>query len=358
VIDESGLNRLARYFANECSREEALATEAWMNENAERRHEAELLREAWTLSDTSTAAGSDEAWQRLSARLDVTAGLPRIGLHRSGEHPTGPRFHWRHASRLSGSARIATGMAVAAMVVVVAGSIVIARRDRGAEQSSPQVADASGEKDREFRTSRGQRAVVLLGDGTRVELGVETFMHVRLFHNGPRQIDLVGQAVFDVAHDSLRPFTVRSANAITEDIGTRFVVRAYPGERQVKVLVTAGRVALRAVDAPAASGTILGPEDLGTLDSAGRTTVKNDAPSRTLLAWTEDRFVVDDAPLSDVLPDIARWFDVTIALDNPEAGHRRVTMSVPARSLSAVLGAATVPLGLHFDVKNRTVVIR
>ena len=71
-----------------------------------------------------------------------------------------------------------------------------------------------------------------------------------------------------------------------------------------------------------------------------------------------DRFVFDDAPLDEVLPDIARWFDVTIELENTQAGRRRVTLNVPARSLSAVLGAATVPLGLHFTTTDRTVVIR
>jgi ferric-dicitrate binding protein FerR (iron transport regulator) len=138
-------------------------------------------------------------------------------------------------------------------------------------------------------------------------------------------VHLEGQAVFDVTHDSLRPFEVRSANAITEDLGTRFTVRAYRSEARVQVFVASGKVALRAVGSPESSGTLLGPRDLGVLDSIGRTTVRNGVDSTSHLAWTRDRFVFDNAPLADVLPEIARWFDTQIDVADRELLKRRVT---------------------------------
>src|SRR4029078_10409651 len=87
------------------------------------------------------------------------------------------------------------------------------------------------------------------------------------------------EAVFDVVHDERRPFFVFSGNAVTEDLGTRFGIRAYPGDRAVRVLVVQGRLALR----PAGSGTatdaapaLLGARDVAELDAAGRTRVRRD----------------------------------------------------------------------------------
>jgi ferric-dicitrate binding protein FerR (iron transport regulator) len=68
--------------------------------------------------------------------------------------------------------------------------------------------------------------------------------------------------------------------------------------------------------------------------------------------------VFSNVPLRDVLRDVSRWFDVHIEVRDSAALRQRITMNVPARSLVDVLGAATMPLGLQFEVTGRTVVIR
>jgi ferric-dicitrate binding protein FerR (iron transport regulator) len=274
-----------------------------------------------------------------------------LGLHRTAEHPA-VRFHWKQSS--GGVRRVA--LAAAALLLVASGALFI--RQGAGSRAGASPAQAAHTAEREFRTARGQRAVVNLADGTRVELGAETVLRVAPFGAGARELFLTGQAVFDVVHDSLHPFLVRSGNAVTEDIGTRFSVRAYPGESRVQVLVASGRVALRAVGAPPSTGTLLGPADLGLLDSIGRATVLSGVDSTRYLAWTRDRLIFDNAPLGEVLAEIERWFDVKIELRVRDAGLRRVTLNVPTRSMPEVLGAATAPLGLRFSVTDRSVVIR
>jgi len=142
-----------------------------------------------------------------------------------------------------------------------------------------------------------------------------------------------------------------------QHLGTRFTVRAYRDEARVQVFVAAGKVALRAVGSPESSGTVLGPRDLGVLDSIGRTTVRNGVDSTSHLAWTRDRFVFNNAPLADVLPEIARWFDVNIDVADNELLKRRVTLNVPARSLADVLAAVTTPLRLRSAKRGSQFVI-
>jgi transmembrane sensor len=352
VIHDADWARLARYYAGECSLEEADETRRWLDEDPARAREADELRALWAASGVSAASvDTDLAWSRLAARMAQVERQAPIGLHRTGEH-SAVRFHWTHSS--SGLRRAV--LAAAAGVVLMAGGVLFERRTDNSP-TAPGSRDASL-AERIFRTERGQRAVINLADGTRVELGAESVLRVRPFDVGARELFLTGQAVFDVVHDSLRPFLVHAANAVTEDIGTRFSVRAYPGESSVQVLVASGSVALRAAGAPASTGTLLGPSDMGLLDSIGRATVRGGVDSTRYLAWTRDRLVFDNAPLGDVLAEIERWFDVKIDLRARDAARRRVTMNVPTRSMSEVLGAATAPLGLRFSVTDRSVVIR
>jgi transmembrane sensor len=356
MIDEADWSRIARYFAGECSPAEAEATRQWLAGDPSAL-DAEQLRSVWDAAPVpAPLADTDNAWRRLSARMQATQGPSPVSLHHGQSSTPRPRFHWRQSTP-----RVrAWTLAAASLVLAAGGGGTLAwleSHDAVSSRIEQRIAEHTA-PDREFRTVRGQRAVVVLGDGTRIELGAASTLRVRAFGAGPREVFLDGEAVFDVVHDPAHVFLVHSKNAIAEDMGTRFVVRAYPADVRVEVFVSSGKVNLRAVGAPASSGTLLGPLDLGVLDSIGHATVRNGADSASHLAWTHDRFVFSSVPLTDVLADVARWFDVRIDVRDSAAAHKRVTMSVPARSLSDVLGAATVPLGLHYEITGRTVVVR
>ena len=354
MIDDWEMRRLARYFAGESIEDEQRKTEAWLAEDPARRVEAERLKALWNASgQPSWTPNVDAAWTSLTARVHVgEAGAP-LSLIPPQRVVVSPKFHWKEnpSRRVSRFIMSAAALAAASAVAFIGGR-EIESSDRAAKSANPAKPAI-----REFRTARGQRAVVVLGDGSRVELGAESVLRVDETAVGRRVVNLEGQAVFDVTHDSLRPFEVRSANAITEDLGTRFTVRAYRDEARVQVFVAAGKVALRAVGSPESSGTVLGPRDLGVLDSIGRTTVRNGVDSTSHLAWTRDRFVFNNAPLADVLPEIARWFDVNIDVADNELLKRRVTLNVPARSLADVLAAVTTPLRLRSAKRGSQFVI-
>jgi transmembrane sensor len=256
-----------------------------------------------------------------------------------------PRAGWRRA----------TGLAAAGLLLALGGAGLW----RATRDTVPQGARVAEAPLREFATKPGQRATISLVDGTTVTLGVASTLRVRPYDRaapGPRDVYLEGEAVFDVAHDERRPFFVHSKGAVTEDLGTRFGVRAYSGDTLVRVVVAEGRVALRTAAAPAGSGALLGPGDLGRLDDAGRAVVERGVDAATYLAWTDGRLVFREAPLGEVATQLGRWFDVTIDVPAGVA-KRRVTLDMPARALTDVLDAVTVPLGLRYayDRPGRTV---
>jgi transmembrane sensor len=93
-----------------------------------------------------------------------------------------------------------------------------------------------------LQTAPGQHRVATLADGTRVTLDGATRLEVRLGARR-RQVELVrGEAFFDVAHDTARPFTVKAAEGSVRVLGTAFDLER--GDGRLELSVRRGRVRL------------------------------------------------------------------------------------------------------------------
>ena len=343
--DEIDWTLLARYFAGETSVGETEAVERWVAAAPTRRDEIAALRRWWDDARALPSPGRiDAMWTSLSARMRSDAAAPAHVA--STPHRPAPVLAIVPRSRpIRRWVPLGLG-AIAASLIIATGTMLYLGR------AVPATQVASEPAAREFATGRGQRATIRLIDGSRVELGYTSTLRVKQFENGRRELFLEGEAVFEVVHDTLRPFIVHAANATTEDLGTVFGVRAYPGDSAVRVVVVSGKVALRPrTGAPGAApqGTILLPGQLGRLDGRGQVRIDSQVDTSAYLAWLSGRVAFDNVPIADIAADLERRFGVTIRISDSALAARRVTVvDMPARSVTEVLDAAVVPLGLRF----------
>jgi transmembrane sensor len=167
-----------------------------------------------------------------------------------------------------------------------------------------------------------------------------------------RDVYLEGEAVFEVKHDPKWPFLVRTAHAVTEDLGTRFDLRAYPADSVVTVAVAEGKVALRRDHGP---GTVLGAGDLGRLTADGRLETQHGASLEPYLAWTDGRLAFANTRLSDVLPQIARWHDLDIRVRGLSADTLFLTATFTTESTDELLRYIALVLDIRYERQGRTV---
>lgn len=86
-----------------------------------------------------------------------------------------------------------------------------------------------------------------LSDNSKIKLEpYSTLKYPKEFDKKKRIIFLTGEAFFEVAKDSLRPFMVYAHETITKVLGTSFRISAYEGQKTIKVDVTSGKVAVYA----------------------------------------------------------------------------------------------------------------
>lgn len=157
----------------------------------------------------------------------------------------------------------------------------------------------------EVATRPGQRQVVQLDPATQVTLNGATRM--TFDRKDPRFASLAkGEALFQVRHDSARPFRLEVGDNVVEDVGTVFNVVRETGE--VRVAVAEGKV-------------VYNPgRDAVSLD-AGQALVDRDAsdvvdvtriPVERVGSWKSGSLVYSAAPLSQVAADLSRAMDVPV----------------------------------------------
>lgn len=353
---------VARYLAGECTPEQRAIVERWAASSPEHRLELEMLRESWeNAASVPSSSRVDSMWDRLSRQMKSADGAKGAEPTESDEarFRSSSMAYLRSSPTMPLPKRTALQIfarrlpALAAGLVILASGLVLWRT-----RSQPAETVATSPV-RAYATARGQRSTFLLEDGTRVELGYATTLNVHPFTGGRRELTLEGEAVFDVVHDARRPFVVRAGGAITEDLGTRFSVSAYPRDSAARVVVVSGRVGVRALE-PANDS--VKPVELGAgelvLVRAGRLDAVRKVDAGQYLSWVSGRVAYDLVRLVDVAADLERRFDVTIRIpDSTDAARRVYLREMPASTLEDALGAVTQPLMLHYRRNGGVIVV-
>ncbi|WP_158332108.1 FecR family protein [Brevundimonas abyssalis] len=191
-----------------------------------------------------------------------------------------------------------------------------------------------------YETGMGERRVVQLADGSTVSLDSSSEVRVR-YSADARQLSLErGQARFEVAHDTGRPFTVRAGDQIVVATGTAFNIDMLGPEVLVTLLdgrITvmnvpvdtaesaprSGRASGSAIPAeqPSSASVNLTPGQQIVIRPATIAEVKPVSASRAT-AWETGQLVFEDEPLSAAAARVSRYSGRRIAVEGPAADLR------------------------------------
>ena len=175
-----------------------------------------------------------------------------------------------------------------------------------------------------YATAVGERRLVVLEDGTRVELNTDSKIVVR-YRRGERQVKLVkGEALFEVAGDA-RPFVVTARDRRVEAEAAAFNVRLQP--KAVQVIVAKGDVEI-ADTAPFGGGddeAHLAAGVIGVYGEGGGV-AQPVAPVRIdqALAWRQGQIALNGQTLETAVEEFNRYSDERqlVVADPAIAGYR------------------------------------
>lgn len=204
-------------------------------------------------------------------------------------------------------------------------------------------------------TQLGQMREVVLPDGSIVSLNTNSEISVQ-FTKRARNINLVrGEALFDVAKNKDRPFTVFAGDTRVRAVGTSFTVSLLP-QKPIQVLVKEGVVELQRTNTPRAL-RVRASANIRAIASPGAPIITVAMPEEKLardLEWQYGRIALDDETLADAAAEFARYSEVLIVVD-PKVSNRTVTGLFASNDPVGFARAAASVLKLQMEVKGNEV---
>jgi transmembrane sensor len=179
-----------------------------------------------------------------------------------------------------------------------------------------------------YSTELGERRTVVLRDGSRLSLDSATRVRVH-YSTHARELELLrGQARFDVAHDTKRPFSVTARGEKIVATGTAFNVDL--PENEVLVTLLEGRIVVLDV-ASSSTGPAERARPLELHAGEQMIAAPLQAPKikevnlEQAVAWQNGQVVVENEPLSSVVSRLNRYTQHRVVIADQATADLRIS---------------------------------
>lgn len=204
-----------------------------------------------------------------------------------------------------------------------------------------------------LKTPRGGKYDLTLADGTRVWLNAaSSITYPSSFNGTDRQVEITGEAYFEVVHNAAKPFRVKVAGQVIEDLGTHFNINAYSDEPAIKTTLLEGSIRL----SNNSGNLILKPGQQATVGPNQAISIDPDADTEEAVAWHHDLFKFNDASIETVMRQLSRWYDVDVSYEGKIPKRQfsgKIYRSTSALKVSDILSYKQI----HFRIEGRRIIV-
>lgn len=213
----------------------------------------------------------------------------------------------------------------------------------------------------EITNAKGQQAHVVLPDSSQVWLQADSYLkYPKIFSGTERTIWLSGEAFMEVAEDKHKPFVVHTKHLVTTVLGTSFHIRAYEDEKQAKITVATGIVAIEKQDREVSNASVfLHPNQRVVLDKASNQLYTDSVGIVELTSLKNGELYLKDMYFGEIAHQLERRYGVAIEFENKTLLNCQFSAVFSRRSLNDILKRLqmTSNFTYTYDLKNRKVKI-
>ena len=176
-----------------------------------------------------------------------------------------------------------------------------------------------------LRIPRGGEYFLVLSDSTKVWLNSETTLRFPVqFAADVRNVELTGEAYFEVSKNEKVPFIVTSATQQIKVLGTQFNVSSYTENANIYTTLVEGRVEVTTSLNPSEK-IVLAPSEQSCFTKGGNQLTKRIVDVNKYVAWKSGRFVFENETLEDIMRTLSKWYDVQVVFSNESNKKLRFT---------------------------------
>lgn len=163
---------------------------------------------------------------------------------------------------------------------------------------------------------KGGEYFLELSDGTKIWINSETTLKYPVqFVGNERNVELTGEAYFEVAHNKNKPFHVLSGDQSIEVLGTEFNVSSYKDDEHILTTLVQGKVNVYRTISSKENQILLPNQQSSMSRASGEITSKMVDP-QNFIAWKSGAFYFQDQTFDSMLKVLSRWYDINVFYEN------------------------------------------
>ncbi len=313
-------NLIAKYLAGEISPEEGAQLKSWL-ENAPDHEkyfdDIRFVHDKAIASHKYRQVNAEKAWDLLQQKMDEVP--VRVFTPDARTRPF--RKSW---------------MAIAASLAAIVAVSVFLLINRSGQHQIVQTASVTSLENIVEQTL-DEHIQVVLNRNSRLQ-------YTATRRN--RQVQLSGEAYFEVQHSEQSPLLVKAEGTFIEDIGTSFNVKALPGEDFVEVTVDSGAVRFFT---PTDKGIELKAGETGRYQISSGAFSLVETPDLNAISYKTKSFVFRNAPLADVIDALSGVYTEQIVLENPQLAACTISVSFQREDIAYIMEIIAETLNLTLE---------
>lgn len=177
-----------------------------------------------------------------------------------------------------------------------------------------------------------------------------TLRYPTVFKKDNRNVELKGEAYFEVQADKERPFYVNTSNGLSVYVyGTKFNVAAYEKDDYIETVLEKGKVN---VITPARETIALAPGEQLLYDKQSQKSKKEKVDVYGKVAWKDGKLIFRNASLEDICKRLERHFNVDIQFNNRSGKEYKYRATFRNETLSQILDYLAKSADLKWKIQD------
>jgi len=232
----------------------------------------------------------------------------------------------------------------------------------------------------EIKTRNGSRTSLYLPDGTRVWLNAASKLtYKKDFGASGREVNLTGEAFFDVARNPAKPFVIHTPRIDIKVLGTSFNIKSYPTDKTTEAVLIRGSIEV-AIRDKANKRVIMKPNEKLVIDNDDSTILHRHIVTRsaagiadrspvTILkptyehttgtmvetSWVNNKLIFQDETFDNLAREMERWYGVTITFAKPGLEQQQFTGSFQQETIRQALDALQLTASFNYTISGNQI---
>lgn len=200
--------------------------------------------------------------------------------------------------------------------------------------------------------ANGEKAEVTLADGSRVWLNSGSALtYNNAFNRKERTVFLQGEAYFEVAKDTQRPFIVKTDEMDIQALGTAFNVNAYGDEKYNSSVLLEGKIKVKTLG----QERILVENDRITIDKTRRTLATDRVYASDFIEWKNGNIYFENRSFEEIANTLSRVFNVEIRFASEKLRPIRFSGTLGNSSIRNALDILSLTSPMYYEM-NGTII--